>query len=253
MRFNAFHQPIGNIYVNFSEGSHCNIKVHTGESRKDELFLTSLYKEVEKMARSTLIKDITTNKISLSSGLERLYIISYGMKNESLMKWIKCELNGYEKDDNLPTYRIVRNMNIIYSGLNNNFQMKNTPLPWNYIPEEYRETFFTIYIREGIKIIDEISNKEKTELSIDLTTFAYEIYKRSSIQCYSIKNIINISHYKSVVEIVRFNLIDILLKLESNFGNIDDFDINYEDIPIEKIDQVNTDINKLFSGGEVVD
>lgn len=38
MRHNAFHHPIGNIFVNFSEGSHCNIKVHTGKSMKDELF-----------------------------------------------------------------------------------------------------------------------------------------------------------------------------------------------------------------------
>lgn len=38
--YNAFHQPIGNIFVNFSEGSHFNIKVHTGKSMKEELFFS---------------------------------------------------------------------------------------------------------------------------------------------------------------------------------------------------------------------
>ncbi|MBN4910395.1 hypothetical protein IDG46_10605 [Staphylococcus sp. EG-SA-13] len=205
------------------------------------------------MAKSALIKDITMNKITLNSGLERLYIISYEMNNEKLMKWIKCELNGYEKGDDLPAYRIVKNMNVIYSGINANLQMKDAPLPWNYIPEEYRDTFFTVYFREGIKTIEEISTKDNIKLGIDLTTFANEIYKRTSIQCYSIKNKVNITHYKSIVEKVRFNLIDILLKLESNFGNIDNFDINYENIPYDTINKVNSDINKLFSGGEVVD
>lgn len=205
------------------------------------------------MAKSALIKDITMNKITLNSGLERLYIISYEMNNEKLMKWIKCELNGYEKGDDLPAYRIVKNMNVIYSGINANLQMKDVPLPWNYIPEEYRDTFFTVYIREGIKTIEEISTKDNIKLGIDLTTFANEIYKRTSIQCYSIKNKVNMTHYKSIVEKVRFNLIDILLKLESNFGNIDNFDINYENIPYDTINKVNSDINKLFSGGEVVD
>ncbi len=204
------------------------------------------------MAKSSLIKDITLNNIPLSNGLERLYIISYGMKNENLMKWIKCELNGYEKDDSLPHYRIVKNMNIIYSGINGSFKMNSVPLPLYYIPTELRDTFFTIYINEGIKTIEGYISKENIDLGIDLTTFAYEIYKTTSIQCYSIKNKINISHYKSVIEKVRFNLIDILLKLESNFGNIDDFDINFDSFSIEKIEKVNSDINKLFSGGEVV-
>ncbi|AVQ34022.1 hypothetical protein C7J88_07455 [Staphylococcus muscae] len=205
------------------------------------------------MAKSMLIKDITMNKISLSSGLERLYIISYGMKNENLMKWIKCELNGYEEGDHLPSYRIVKNMNIIYSGINGAFNMKNVPLPWHYIPNELKDTFFTICINEGIKTIEEYSTSENLKLGIDLTTFAPEVYKKTSIQCYSIINKINISHYKSVVDKVRFNLMEILLKLESNFGNIDDFDINFDNISSEKIKKVNSDINKLFSGGEVVD
>lgn len=54
------------------------------------------------MAKSQLIKDLATNKISLEEGLQRLLVISSELNNEELTSWIIGELNGYSNKVELP-------------------------------------------------------------------------------------------------------------------------------------------------------
>ncbi|MGC6653550.1 hypothetical protein ACP0G4_28845, partial [Escherichia coli] len=54
------------------------------------------------MVKSQLIKDITTNQISLEEGLQRLLIITDSLENKPLKDWILNELNGYGDVESLP-------------------------------------------------------------------------------------------------------------------------------------------------------
>src|SRR5580704_13650233 len=54
------------------------------------------------------IADLATeDKQSVSVLLRKCLVLSYNLNNDRLKIWADKELNGYEKDDELPDYRIA--------------------------------------------------------------------------------------------------------------------------------------------------
>lgn len=87
------------------------------------------------MAKSQLIKDLATNKVSLEEALQRLLVITSELKNEELKKWILGELNGYSVETELPSYRKNIGSDLIYSGINGSYKVTNVALPLNFLSD----------------------------------------------------------------------------------------------------------------------
>ena len=84
------------------------------------------------------------------------------------------------------------------------------------------------------------------EVGRDLTWAAGTVYKKSGIQCYSIKQIIPLNVFEDVLNSVKMLLMKIFIQLDKTYGCLDDLDIDTDCISPEEIAATNTTINKYI-------
>lgn len=203
------------------------------------------------MAKSNLIKNLTTGNVSLENALERLLIITNELEDPKVKNWILNEIQGYDKKTNLPNYRKNQSMNIKYDGINGNLQMKNAPLPITHFPKEVQDQISEVSIIEGISVVEKII-KNNFKSTYDLTVYAPLVYRETGIECLSITHYLSMTLYEKVYSEVRIKVIQILLDLEKEFGNLDNLDINMDGLSDEKIEDVNNNISSIISDGKEI-
>ena len=202
------------------------------------------------MTKSQLIRDIAGNNISLENALLRLKIITYSLNNLSLQKWIENELRGYKIDDEIPQYRKGIAYNIRYSGINGNFTVKSVPLSESFFEDEIKKILRERKITNGIGTIE---RNLSIKMSYDLIEFAPRVYSASKggIQCYTLEQVVNKASLENILSNVKIKLIDILLDLESTFGELDQLDIDVKCISSEELQTVNeTLLDKIYYDGK---
>ena len=106
---------------------------------------------------------------------------------------------------------------------------------------------FYLPIPDGIATIENyINNTVHNEIGRDLTWMSGIVYKTSGIQCYSIKQIVPINIFESIVNTLKMLLMKIFIKLDKTYGCLDDLDIETTTIDKQKIDETNTVINQYI-------
>lgn len=202
------------------------------------------------MAKSQLIKDIASNKISVEEGLQRLLVITSNFDNSKIHRWILSEINGYNHESSLPNYRKNIGYRLVYSGINGNFKMENQPLSLLYFSEQFREGINRNDIYINIKSIESIIKNDGTA-GEDLTYLAPDVLKNTSIRCYKIyKEYSNLS-LEQVLSNIKSKLILFLLDLEKQFGNLDNLDVEEGHITSEKADAVSNRFSEIIYDGKI--
>ncbi|WP_427150798.1 hypothetical protein J1C86_09235 [Streptococcus sanguinis] len=191
------------------------------------------------MVKSKIIKDIVQDEISLDGALNRLMIITNSLENEELNDWIEGELNGYSNSDDIPDYRKNIRYIIRYSGINGSFQVNNNVLPESLFTKEIKEALRSRVITSGIKTIEKAVSGE-FNVSFDLIELAPIVYKKSDymITCMKLEQVIDKTSFLEILSNVKTKLISILLRLEKEFGNLDNLDIDVglkNDIELENL------------------
>ena len=85
-----------------------------------------------------IIEMASDGKRSLADALRKCLILAFGLKNEKLKEWVEKELNGYDRNDEVPKYRQAT----LHS--KGNFQgpfeacIPQRPLPLGVIAEQHR-------------------------------------------------------------------------------------------------------------------
>jgi len=198
------------------------------------------------VAKSKIIKELANNEISLEVALNRLLIIASDIGNDELAQWSERELNGYMKNDTVPDYRVAKNTQITYSGINGRYQVKEAPLSLQVLFKD-KPDMFNVKLVEGIKIIEGLAIEDKNErYGLDLTYLTGLVEKTFGIQCLSITQTIPKNTLENVVNTVKTTLLKILIKLDKSYGNLDDLDIDMSSKTSEEIQQINTVINQYI-------
>lgn len=197
------------------------------------------------MAKSQLIKDLATNKISLEEGLQRLLVISSELNNEELTNWLMGELSGYSSKAELPDYRKNIGSNLIYSGLNGSFQVTNVTLPNHYLPEKIRGAVVQTPFRTSIRGIEKLL-EEDGKIGVDMTGLAGVVYEETGIECYKIFKEYSRVSIEEIISNVKNKLILLLLDLEREFGNLDNLDIEIEMLTDDKTKKVEESMKKIY-------
>lgn len=197
---------------------------------------------------SRFLSDISSNKISIEEGLQRLLIIANKTGNVELSQWCNSELNGYKKFEELPPYRKFNGRNILYSGINGAYQVNNIPLGPGYLSEKTLAKIENIGIFENIVKVEE-NMASKDNMYRDLTPLSSEVYENTNdgligVSCTSIKQIIPNSYYSLVYSNVKTRIINLLCSYESAKVDIDSLDIRKEQITL--IRQKNDEIYKVI-------
>lgn len=198
------------------------------------------------MAKSKIIKELANNSISLDVALSRLFIIASDIGNDELQQWTEYELHGYG-EHKLPEYRYAKNTVFKYSGINGNYQVSNAPLPLLEIMKTEDPTMFYLPIPDGISTIEGFANNPThSEVGRDITWAATMVYEMSGIQCYSIKQLIPLNTFEDVLNNVKMLLMKIFLKLDKEYGCLDDLDVDTTAKTPDEVDAINKVVNNYI-------
>ena len=194
------------------------------------------------MAKSTILKDLATNKVSLEVALSRLMIIASDIDDDELRKWATKELNGYNKEDECPPYRLIAPGNIIYSGIKGHLKITDASLPVEAFPTEHQNILRTsIPVKDSLASITNIV-ENKQQFGTDLTNFASAVYKAQGIQCISINMVFCYTQYNEILSSLRTKLLNIFIELDKRLGNLDDLDIDTQNVDLNKLKQITYNI-----------
>ncbi|MDU2583526.1 MAG: hypothetical protein E7C82_07510 [Anaerococcus hydrogenalis] len=200
------------------------------------------------MARSKIIIDLIRGNKPISESLQELFVITSELENEDFNRWIKNELNGYSNIDELPEYRKNLPYQIIYSGINGGFQVKNQPLPLKVFGEHSKIIDDINFVCSSVL---ELENTNGYYMSKDLTMFAGDVYKNTGISCLSITMKFGNNLSNMILTNIKTRIIESLLLLEREFGTLDGLYIGNEEEIIAKISETNENINTIiFSDGK---
>ena len=198
------------------------------------------------MAKSKIIKELANGKVSIEVAMNRLMIIASDIDNDELLEWTKNELTGYTDNEKVPEYRKVNGLTIVYSGINGRFHMTNQPLVLDGIIEkEHLDSLEEYIMTEGIRTIEEYSLSGK-EAYVDLSLLQGIVYQKTGIRCTSINLLIPNNLFSKVVSEVKTKLLRVLIKLDKEYGNLDDLDIDDSDVSEEEKETINKTVNNFI-------
>lgn len=202
--------------------------------------------EVIEVAKSKIIKDLANGSVSVMEVMYRFKVICHDLNNIELNNWIDKEINGYDEEDKLPKYREYGGGVLLYSGINGSYQVNEATLPLSAITnEDIRKKIQNKKIVSGIAQLEEFA-KDNQGLKFDWTYLAPMVLKNMGIHCIEIYEPIMPTKYKEILSKLKSRLIDVLLELEKNFGNLDKLDIDTSQYDDDKLKQINNQVTNII-------
>lgn len=180
------------------------------------------------MERSAIFKDATQSEPDTESLLKRLKVLTFGLGCEQFDKWIDSELYGYKGED-VPEYRkshgfLQGDIIVGYA------QIKNTNLPLISVDDETRKKMLTYSFKEGVGGLRALLKAEQY-LMIPWPPETYPMIKKGTniTEILSARLMLGITHVNDILTTVDNTILDILLELESKYGNLDKYDLDFSD------------------------
>lgn len=182
--------------------------------------------------KSQIIVDFLNKKITVKELLFRLKVITNVLKNTEIKNWINSEINGYKNESDVPAYRKII-LEPKFSAVNSGWKMENIAAPLFHLKEDERKQICDYLLKESIGVIEKSILKseplymEYNEAVRFLISKAYD----QEINVYSVHSQIPLPFAEEVLANVENRLLDIFLELESEFGNLDKYDV------LDKLDE----------------
>ena len=204
--------------------------------------------------RSKIIKDLIMYNINILQPMESLYFILVYIDDEGIKKWVSNELNGYKKNDEIPSYR---NANAILIG---NVQVgyalyKNINIPLSDL--KAIEMFTKIEIRDPISTIMQMAKAENESedhsLVLEVNPVLVNHYQQTNGDVISAHRKLSLYTYNNILAMIKDKLLEIFKVLESNYGNLDELYIDFsdnlkKDVVIKEIESIVYNDNSINIG-----
>jgi len=206
------------------------------------------------MARSQLLKDLVGGNVSLENVLLRLKVILSDLGNESILKWINGELQGYDNTSDLPKHRVLKGSPIGTYLVNQRFKYTDSPVPLeSLLSLDEVESITTVNVTDSISTVQNILISEKRERfgNIVPTAFCHSISKRN-LQIAGMCIEVPSNQIEGIISYVKSKLVEIILELEKQFKNLDELDIKSQvDADSDKKEQVIYNIGQIIYEGSI--
>ena len=189
---------------------------------------------------------ITNPSFRLADILRKAKVLAFRLDHQEFKDWVNQELNGYKSNDNMPEYRILREVDSYgyFVGIAGN-QADHIPIPSLSLPKEYRELMRTIYILQGVESIESLVQQSGDNLTLcipwtpdDVAVLQPKVL--THMECISAWRKVGVISYVAVLDTATNRILDFVLEIESKFPNAGD--IQYGDKPIPK-----QDIQQIFN------
>lgn len=176
---------------------------------------------------SDIINDLVDSDKSISSALLKTKVLATRIKNQELLAWVSSELSGFKTKKSLPDYRTYTG-SITGTYINGNMQYNDQPIPTAGLDLELEETLKSFDFYQSISGLE---NQQKENKSGTLEyTFPAEIigliqhnWRKMGnpyLQLVNAKKVISIHAVTEIVSTVRNTLLDFMLKIDEEFGNL---------------------------------
>ena len=199
--------------------------------------------------KSKIIKQLVNNEISLTQALTHLQTLAHDLNNKDLESWAKKEKVGYSTSDKLPKYRQTESFYFTYSGFNGRYEVKNAPLPVGFLSEETLNKIGKLEFPQSVRALEEYLIGESQNVTIDRSIYAIEVVERSNdgITPLTLGQILPKSFFYNALEQIKNKTLESLLRLEDEFGVLDDLNIDVSNRPRAYVEQFNKDMNTTIN------
>lgn len=201
--------------------------------------------EIPKKKRSQIIIDIIKNNIDVAQALETLDLLLQDINNDEIKNWVDKEINGYSQDDTIPDYRIV-NAHVTGTVRTYTAIISKYNIP---IPVKYSKDLEKITVTSGISEIMQLSVAEK-ESETHCLTMALPLQLINSIaqingEVTHAYRELSVYAYSNIIGKLKSKILSICKELEKQYGNLDDYYIDFKNDDKEKETAKNI-INIIF-------
>ena len=180
------------------------------------------------MEKSKVILDLVNSNGSISDILFRLKLLLSNFDNDEILTWVNNEISGYSEESKVPKYRHIRG--IIKCDILHGYQYYyNQFLPISYSDKDILK-IITMHCRESIAAIETMRQKDEGEYISVLQSGVYQ-YLQKYVDGYiqNAKLVFSTHNFSDIYSSIKNKVLDILLLLEKNFGNLDSYDFSLDE------------------------
>lgn len=192
------------------------------------------------MAKSRIIKELANSSMDTATALKRLKILLTSFEKPELITWVNNELIGYKNIDDVPSYRKYTGQlkgDFIVGNAIRMMKYTNTPIPLVGLADEDRTAIEEVIFTEGIAAIRDMVGQPVGK--VILPEIYGHIKKGTNItSIISARVEIHQSAPQEIISAVENKVLDILIMLEKEFGNLDDLDIDCTSKSKDELDAV---------------
>lgn len=186
------------------------------------------------MKRSQIIKDLASSQCDLYTSLKRTKVLLQLIADEKILDWVNSELKGYSDEDTLPEYRLLKGDffgSYTIGTFGRALKYSNVSIPLGKMPVDIRNDFLSAGVRQGIPTLEQMLKNDKVNFSKPIPADFYHVIESQYMDnpffnIVSGNVIINKMDVMNIIPEVENKLLDILLLLENEFGNLDELDID---------------------------
>jgi hypothetical protein len=170
-----------------------------------------------------IIELLSSKEGSLSEALLKTKILLHKIGHKELIDWVNNELNGYPDKDNLPEYRILP-AQVMANLANMAYQINHHPLPIGHLSKKYQDMYKYARLNESLAVLEKLASRDKGALQAPIPMEVNGLLGKNLDNGYIVQRAwceIGIANVEQIFIQVRSRLLDFVLSLKDQFGNVD--------------------------------
>lgn len=208
------------------------------------------------MAKSKIIKDLANSDIDTITALKRAKVLFSELGNEKLLNWVNFEISGYPLDAELPSYRMEQGSlmgSYMKGSMASHMKWTNVSIPLGKMPEDIKKEMLSIKFNEGVEALkqlaDEYSTGDKKLGKVIPADFfpAIASFNNDPYMIITSAHVTVATHsIYNIFSMIESKLLDTLLLLEKEFGNLDELDLDTSSKSPEELSQISDKITVII-------
>ena len=187
--------------------------------------------------------------MSVEIALKQLKVLLAEFDKPEMLKWVNAELQGYDDTDVLPEYRVVVG-NLVGNFLNYYTKCTHISIPLKSdAPKELVEMCSQVRLYDSLSALRALTETDREfgrQINASLLPYVQQFSAISMTALLNATVEFSQTQVKNVFSRVENAVLDVLLLLEKEFGNLDDLDIDLTSKSNDEIQNIASNIMILL-------
>ena len=187
--------------------------------------------------------------MSVEIALKQLKVLLAEFDKPEMLKWVNAELQGYDDTDVLPEYRVIVG-NLVGNFLNYYTKCTHISIPLKSdAPKELVEMCSQVRLYDSLSALRALTETDREfgrQINASLLPYVQQFSAISMTALLNATVEFSQTQVKNVFSRVENAVLDVLLLLEKEFGNLDDLDIDLTSKSNDEIQNIASNIMILL-------